>query len=117
MITDFVSPAQKLMSTKQHCVLVTGIALTIEMIAMRKKVVSKFRKLVPSLVRHLKNLLLAGYVSEYDVVGITDPFLQCKLIELLRVLGTDMLPSTPCAASFTVILSRSNVTRITSSTA
>jgi AP-1 complex subunit gamma-1 len=51
-------------------------------------IASTFRKLVPTVVRLLKNLVLAGYVSEYDVVGITDPFLQCKLIQLLRVLGT-----------------------------
>jgi AP-1 complex subunit gamma-1 len=40
------------------------------------------------LVRLLKNLLLGGYVNEYDVVGITDPFLQTKIIHLLRLLGT-----------------------------
>ena len=27
-------------------------------------------------MRLLKNLVVAGFVSEYDVVGITDPFLQ-----------------------------------------
>mmetsp|Transcript_12682 Transcript_12682/g.18994 ORF Transcript_12682/g.18994 Transcript_12682/m.18994 type:complete len:844 (-) Transcript_12682:147-2678(-) len=86
-IADFVDPAKELLATKQHCVLVSGIALIIEMLTIRKKVASKFRRLVPSLVKHLKNLLLAGYVSEFDVVGITDPFLQCKIIELLRILG------------------------------
>jgi hypothetical protein len=35
----------------------------------------------------LRNLVLAGYVSEYDVCGITDPFLQARIIQLLRILG------------------------------
>lgn len=33
-------------------------------------------KVVPSLVRLMKNLLSTGFSSEYDVAGITDPFLQ-----------------------------------------
>lgn len=44
-------------------------------------------QLVPLVVGILKKMVLAGYVSEYDVCGITDPFLQCKIIQLLRLLG------------------------------
>ena len=33
-------------------------------------------KVVPSLVRLMKNLLSTGFSSEYDVAGVTDPFLQ-----------------------------------------
>jgi AP-1 complex subunit gamma-1 len=42
---------------------------------------------VPNLVRILKNLLLSGYSPDHDVSGISDPFLQVRLIKLLRVLG------------------------------
>ena len=35
----------------------------------------------------LKNLVLSGYAPEYDVNGITDPFLQVALIKCLRLLG------------------------------
>ena len=78
-----------LLNDKNHAVLLTAVTLIIEMCKMDEAVIKRYRRpVVPVLVRLLKNLVLAGYVSEYDVAGITDPFLQSKLIQLLRVLGT-----------------------------
>ena len=42
---------------------------------------------VPLLVRHLKALVTTGYSPEHDVSGITDPFLQVKILRLMRLLG------------------------------
>lgn len=88
LVEDFVDPAIALLVDKNHAVLLTAITLMIEMNKLDTTLLKSFRKIVPSLVRLLKNLVSAGYVSEYDVVGITDPFLQTKIIELLRILGT-----------------------------
>lgn len=42
---------------------------------------------MPALVKILRKLLMAGYAPEYDVGGVTDPFLQSKILHLLRILG------------------------------
>jgi hypothetical protein len=39
------------------------------------------------LVRHLRSLVSAGFSPEHDVTGVTDPFLQVKILRLMRILG------------------------------
>ncbi|CAE6454073.1 unnamed protein product, partial [Rhizoctonia solani] len=45
------------------------------------------KKATTLLVRHLKSLITTGYSPEHDVSGITDPFLQIKILRLLRQIG------------------------------
>ncbi|RUP47155.1 Clathrin/coatomer adaptor, adaptin-like protein, partial [Jimgerdemannia flammicorona] len=86
---NFISKAKSLINDRNHGVLITGITLITEMCLQNADTLVLFRKAVPVLVRHLKNLVTAGFSPEHDVTGVTDPFLQVKILRLLRFLGHD----------------------------
>ena len=89
----FVEKAKILLSDRNHGVLLCGLTLVTGMCEAdeieggEEGIVEIFRPLVPGLVRTLKGLASSGYAPEHDVNGITDPFLQVKLLRLLRVLA------------------------------
>lgn len=87
LMDHFVKPATTLLSDRNHGVLLCGVTLVTEMCAMDPEVAQAFSRAVPMLVRHLKTLTAAGYSPEHDVSGITDPFLQVKILRLMRILG------------------------------
>jgi AP-1 complex subunit gamma-1 len=89
----FLEKAATLLSDRNHGVLLCGLTLVVnlceadELEGGEEGIVEKFRPYCASLVRTLKALASSGYAPEHDVTGITDPFLQCKILQLLRVLG------------------------------
>lgn len=87
LIENFVSKAKSLLQDRNHGVLLAGVTLVIDMCNLDEECRDEFRKAVPLLVKHLKSLTTQGYSPEHDVSGITDPFLQVKLLRLLRLLG------------------------------
>ncbi|KAI8638021.1 adaptin N terminal region-domain-containing protein [Parasitella parasitica] len=84
---NFISRSKSLLNDSSHGVLITGITLVTEMCQQYPENSNIFRKAVPLLVRHLKNLASAGFSPEHDVTGVTDPFLQVKILRLLRILA------------------------------
>lgn len=92
----FLEKAANLLSDRNHGVLLCGLTLITSLCEAEgvedgemgdEGVIEKFREFVPQLVRTLKGLASSGYAPEHDVTGITDPFLQVRILQLLRVLG------------------------------
>jgi AP-1 complex subunit gamma-1 len=88
MAERYASKVKALLSDKNHGVLLTGLQLLIELCKSDATYVSYFKPAVPALVTLLKGLAVSGSAPEYEVGGICDPFLQVKLLQALRVLGT-----------------------------
>ena len=88
----FLEKAKTLLSDRNHGVLLCGLTLVTSMCEAEEaeggeQIAEIFRPLTGGLVRKLKGLASSGYAPEHDVTGITDPFLQVKILQLLRVLG------------------------------
>lgn len=89
----FIEKAKLLLSDRNHGVLLCGLTFVTSMCEEdeveggEQGIVETFRPLTAGLVRTLKGLASSGYAPEHDVNGITDPFLQVKILQLLRTLG------------------------------
>jgi AP-1 complex subunit gamma-1 len=89
----FLDKAKLLLNDRNHGVLLCGLTLVTSLCEAdeaedeENDIVDVFRPVVPQLVKILKSLATAGYTPEHDVNGISDPFLQVKILQLFRVLA------------------------------
>lgn len=101
MVEDFVDRVVTLLKDKSHGVLITVVQLMTQILLIDAETAEEegyedlletpcrvaFVRLVPVLVKLLRNLLSVGYSPEHDVGGISDPFLQVQILTVLRLLG------------------------------
>ncbi|XP_037131594.1 AP-1 complex subunit gamma-like 2 [Syngnathus acus] len=83
----FARTARSLLAEKHHGVLHGAVVLITVLCECSPDTLERFRKTVPDLVRIMKSLVTSGYSPEHDVAGISDPFLQVRILRLLRILG------------------------------
>uniref|UniRef100_H3CR83 AP-1 complex subunit gamma n=1 Tax=Tetraodon nigroviridis TaxID=99883 RepID=H3CR83_TETNG len=83
----FASVARSLLTEKNHGVLHGAVVLITELCGQNPEALARFRKAVPDLIQIMKSLVVSGYSPEHDVSGVSDPFLQVRILRLLRILG------------------------------
>ncbi|KAK6523295.1 clathrin associated protein complex large subunit [Orbilia ellipsospora] len=83
----FIEKTKLLLQDRNHGVLLCGLTLIVDLCVHDPELIEQFKTYTPVLVKQLKALTTAGYAPEHDVTGITDPFLQVKILQLLRVMG------------------------------
>jgi len=102
MVEDFAERVVTLLKDRSHGVLITVVQLMTQALLVEiesfepedDEDISEapcrvaFLRLVPALVKLLRNLLSMGYSPDHDVGGISDPFLQVQILTLLRLLGS-----------------------------
>uniref|UniRef100_A0A6G1S956 AP-1 complex subunit gamma n=1 Tax=Aceria tosichella TaxID=561515 RepID=A0A6G1S956_9ACAR len=89
LLEMFIPATKNLLNERSHGVLISSIVLMTEMSERNEEALVHYRKSVPQLVKLLKNLMMSGNSPDHDISCISDPFLQVKILRLLRVLGKD----------------------------
>ncbi len=72
---------------KNHGVLLGGLSLAAQIFRNEPQYVDRYRKYLGNLMRMMKTLSSTNYAPEYDINGVTDPFLQVKILEILSYFG------------------------------
>ncbi|XP_022956969.1 AP-1 complex subunit gamma-2-like isoform X1 [Cucurbita moschata] len=94
---NFVNPAASLLKEKHHGVMITGVQLCTELCKHSSEALEYFRKKsTEAMVKTLKDLVNSPYAPEYDIAGITDPFLHIRMLRFLRVLGQGDADASDC---------------------
>ena len=88
-IDSYIDKIPSLLEDRTHSVCLSGIYLVLEMINKKPSIIEKIKKYHSMFVKYEKSLLSVSYSPEFDVNGITDPFLQAKILEILQYTAKD----------------------------
>ena len=89
MIDSYIDKIPLLFEDRTHSVCLSGIYLVLEMINIRPNIIEKIKKYHSMFVKYEKSLLSVSYSPEFDVNGISDPFLQAKILEIMQYTAKD----------------------------
>ncbi|XP_072006771.1 AP-1 complex subunit gamma-like 2 [Engystomops pustulosus] len=86
LVEMFIPTSEMLLTEKRHGVFYGAVLLVTEICQRHPAAIKGFRKILPLLLQKLRQMM-SGYSPEHAVSGVTDPFLQVRILRLLRVLG------------------------------
>lgn len=86
LIEQFLPTIIRLLLDKNDSILLAAVALVSLVIELNPNLVTRFASLVSPLVKILRRLISATN-KEYMINGVANPFLQSRILQLLRVLG------------------------------
>ncbi|XP_053558293.1 AP-1 complex subunit gamma-like 2 [Bombina bombina] len=86
LVEMFIPVSEELLGEKRHGVMYGAVLLVTEICQRHSESVKRFRKFLPLLLQKLRQII-SGYSPEHAVSGVTDPFLQVRLLRLMRILG------------------------------
>lgn len=84
LIELFAEIISYLLEDKTHSVCLSGIVFALELLKIDPTLILKIKKYHSMFVKYEKALLSISYSPEFDVNGITDPFLQARIIEIMK---------------------------------
>ncbi|TVU12390.1 hypothetical protein EJB05_46031 [Eragrostis curvula] len=85
---NFMGSAASLLKEKHHGVLISAVQLCTELCKASNDALEYLRKnCLEGLVRILRDVSNSSYAPEYDIAGITDPFLHVRVLKLMRTLS------------------------------
>ncbi|ELP92018.1 AP-1 complex subunit gamma-1, putative [Entamoeba invadens IP1] len=83
----YIQKTKALLVERQLSLQLVGHTLAIELCKHFPPAIGEFRKLIPNMLNNLKVLVNSSFLPDFDVSGLTHPFLQAKILELLGMLG------------------------------
>ncbi|XP_044130242.1 AP-1 complex subunit gamma-like 2 [Bufo gargarizans] len=86
LVEMFIPTSEMLLAEKRHGVFYGAVLLATEICQRQPASIKGFRKILPLLLQKLRQIM-SGYSPEHVVSGVTDPFLQVRILRLLRILG------------------------------
>jgi AP-1 complex subunit gamma-1 len=81
-----------LLEDKNHGVILSACSLLIHLLETNpKEYLKEFKHCPQLLIKTLRSILMSGYAnaSEYDFSGIVDPFIQVRILKLIRLFAAD----------------------------
>ena len=96
LVEDLANEIPKLIEDRSHVVVMNGVNLLLEAMKSSPTVRSKFLQFNSLIVKAMRNLIHSVHSPEHSIGGVTDPFLQVRLIKLLCKLTTGQPAEETC---------------------